>query len=117
MTPATATAASNSNLPKRPCESPSSPQQPRAQPLKSPAGWVLVDADKGHLVVTETTIEKVGQHQDSLREMVSKIATEGEEYRKRAVEAQRAAADEETARQEERARRREAAKKINFDNG
>src|ERR1700746_3534963 len=60
-------------------------------PPRSPAGWVKIERDLTHLTVTETTIEKVGQHRDSLREIVSKIAVEGEEYRKRAVEARRPA--------------------------
>lgn len=86
-----------------------------ASPLRSPAGWVQVAADRKHLVVTETTIEKVGQHQDSFKEIVSNIATEGDEYRKRAVEARRSADAESSARQAEHARRREAAKQIKFD--
>lgn len=81
----------------------------------SPAGWVHVGHDVKHLVVTDTTIEKVAQQRDALVEIVSKIAAEGEEYRKRAVEAQRLADEENSAREAERARRREAAKEIKFD--
>ncbi|MGO9035239.1 hypothetical protein [Mycobacterium sp.] len=82
---------------------------------KSPAGWVHVADDQKHLVVAQTTIEKVGQHQDSFKEIVSRIAAEGEEYRKHAAEAQRSADDKEGARQAERTRREEAAKTIKFD--
>ena len=84
-------------------------------PPRSPAGWVKIDRDLGHLTVTETTIEKVGQHRDSLREIVSKIAAEGEEYRKRAVEARHQAGEEDEARQAERARRKNLADGIKFD--
>ena len=83
--------------------------------LKSPAGWVRVHSDLKHLVVTETTIEKVGKHQDALKEIVSKIATEGEEHRKRAVEARHAADTKARASQAERVRRQEAAKTVKFD--
>ncbi len=86
-----------------------------AGPAESPAGLVRVDHDANHLVVTDTTIEKVAQHRDSLVEIVSKIAAEGEEYRKRAVDAQRKADEDHDARQAERARRRDAAKEIKFD--
>src|SRR5271165_408666 len=77
----------------------------RTMPPRSPAGWVKIDSDLRHLTVTETTIEKVGQHGDSLREIVSKIAAEGEEYRKRAIEVRGQADEEEKVRQAERARR------------
>jgi hypothetical protein len=84
-------------------------------PPRSPAGWVKIAADMRHLTVTETTIEKVAQHRDSLREIVSKIAAEGEEYRKRAVEARRQAAEEGEGRQAERVRRTNLANEIKFD--
>jgi hypothetical protein len=81
----------------------------------SPAGWVHVGDDQRHLVVAATTIEKVGQHQDSLKEIVSKIAANGEERRKQAVKDRDAADDDFYVRQAERTRRREAAKGIKFD--
>lgn len=84
-------------------------------PAKGPAGGVRVASDRKHLVIRDTTIEKIAEHRDSFREIVSKIATEGEEYRKSAVEAQRSATDEKSAREAERERRREAAKKVKFD--
>ena len=90
-------------------------QDAAAAPLRSPAGRVQVGTDKKHLVVAETTIEQVGQHRDSLKAIVSKIATDGEEYRKRAVEERRSAHAEDNARQAEHARRQEAAKQIKFD--
>jgi hypothetical protein len=80
----------------------------------SPAGPVSVDSDMKHLRITMTTIEKVAQHSDSLREIVSKIAAEGEEYRKRAVEAKRQAVERDKANQEERARRKKLADEIDF---
>jgi len=81
----------------------------------SPAGSVHAGDDAKHLVVTETTIEKVAQHRDSFVEIVSKIAAEGEQYRQRAIADQRKADEEHDARQAERARRRDAAKEIKFD--
>jgi hypothetical protein len=67
------------------------------------------------LTVTNTTIEKVGQHRDSLRKIVSNIAAEGEKYRKRAVEARHQAGEEGEARQAERERRKDLANEIKFD--
>ncbi len=60
-------------------------------------------------------VEKVGQHRDSLRKIVSKIAAEGEKYRKRAVEARHQAGEESEARQAERERRKDLANEIKFD--
>lgn len=84
-------------------------------PPGSPAGSVKISSDLRHLTVTETTIEKVAEHRDSLREIVSTIAAEGEEYRKRAVEARRQAAEEGEGRQAERVRRKSLADEIRFD--
>jgi hypothetical protein len=86
-------------------------------PIRSPAGWVKIYPDRRHLTVTETTIEKVAQHQDSFREIVSKIAAQGEENRKRAVEAKRRADETDRANEEERARRRKLADEIDFGKG
>lgn len=84
-------------------------------PPGSPAGSVKIASDLRHLIVAETTIEKVAQHRDSLRQIVSKIATEGEEYRKRAIETRRQAAEEGAGRQAERVRRKNLANEITFD--
>ena len=83
-------------------------------PLRSPAGWVEIDPDLKHLTITDTTIEKVAEHVDSLREIVSKIASEGEEYRKGAVWAKRQANETDKANETERARRRKLADEIDF---
>ena len=82
---------------------------------RSPAGWVKIERDLRHLTVTNTTIEKVGQHRDSLRKIVSNIAAEGEKYRKRAVEARHQAGEEGEARQAERERRKDLANEMKFD--
>jgi|SRR5271165_3236931 len=94
-----------------------------AKPNAHPASWVRqellgaihVDRDARHLVVTDTTIEKVAEYSYLLVGIVSKIAAEGEQYRQRAVADKRKADEEHDARQAERARRRDAAKEIKFD--
>jgi hypothetical protein len=83
--------------------------------IKSPAGWVHPGSDGKHLTIRQTTIEKVADCQDFFKDLVAKIAAEGAEYRNRAVEEQRRAADADKARETERARRRNLAKGINFD--
>jgi hypothetical protein len=90
-------------------------QDAAAQPAKSPAGWVHVHDDVQHLVVDQTTIESVGQHQDWFKKFVSTIATRGEEIRQQAFDAQRQKDDVASALDAERARRRDAAKTIKFD--
>ena len=86
-----------------------------ATPAGSPAGLVSVDQDLKHLTVGQTTIEKVAEHRDSLREIVSRIAAQGEEYRKRAIDARREADEVANANEAERARRKKLAQEINFD--
>ena len=94
------------------------PEQDAAAALggaaKNPAGFVHLGDDQKHLVVEATTIEKVGQQRDSLKDLVSKIAADGEERRLRAVQDRLAADEDETGRQAERMRRRETAKGIHF---
>jgi hypothetical protein len=86
-----------------------------SQPLRSPAGLVCVDHDQKHLVVKDTTLERVQEHAESLKKIVSAIAAEGEEYRKRAVEAKSRADKQHDARQAEFQRRSNLARKIKFD--
>lgn len=84
-------------------------------PARSPAGWVSVDQDLGHLTVARTTIEMVAEHRDSLRGIVSRIATEGEEYRQRAIRTHREADEAAAAHEAEQVRRRKLAEQITFD--
>ena len=84
-------------------------------PVPSPAGAVYLDPDMKRLTVAHTTIERVAEHLASFTEIVSNIVTEGELYRKRAVEERRQADDEDEARNAERTRRKNLANEIKFD--
>jgi hypothetical protein len=91
---------------------------PWARPLdpRRPAGPVYIGDDLKSLTIIRTTIERVAKHRDFFRaEIVSKIATEGDEFRKRAIEAGRQADEERQRRRAGRVRRENLAAGIIFD--
>lgn len=84
-------------------------------PPQTPAGFVYFDSDNKVMTVVNTTIELVAQHRDALRDLVSRLAAEGEEYRRQALDAQQQMREQAEADAAELARRQKIADEITFD--
>jgi hypothetical protein len=78
-------------------------------------GTAVVDDDLQHLIVSNTTIEYVIEHHLILRNLVDKIAGDGERYRQRALAAREQTAKDDAAQESEETRRRKLADGFSFD--
>ena len=82
----------------------------------STVGAVSVDrSDMQHLIINDTTIEKVAQHGgEYFGQFLQDIVRKGEDVRLRTIEARKAAEAKARADEEERARRRKLAGETDF---